>query len=210
VSDQSSRKVGLGGSVSSRNNHSGRQGGPYGKFSNLRFEMIGALLIAVASTLAGCTADTPIQSATSAPATAPASDPAWPQIDKALGREGAVHGNVYTISIPRDDLDVSIEGMDVPTAAGLQSTFWFYRCPCGKLNLVGQFLVADYESNDVIDALRAGRIKVASVSPYLLYEKPHLLLIRFQDEGDPVELVGTLREALRWMGKQRMPARKLN
>ncbi|HEX4793837.1 MAG TPA: DUF1259 domain-containing protein [Humisphaera sp.] len=168
-------------------------------------------MVAIACALTGCAAETPvIQSPTSAPATTPSSDPAWPQISKTLNHEGVIRDNVYTISIPRDDLDVNIEGMDVPTAAGLESVFWFYRCPCGKLNLVGQFLVADYEANDVIDALRAGRIKVASVSPYLLYEKPRLLLIRFQDEGDPVAMAETLREALRWMGKARMPARKLN
>lgn len=156
------RRVRFGGRFSRGDANPVRQGGPYGiaktryQISNFRFEILVGLVAAMVGALGGCAADTPVaQSLAAAPSTtAPASDPAWPQISKVLDREGVTRDNVYTISIPRDDLDVSIEGMDVPTAAGLESIFWFYRCPCGKLNLVGQFLVADYESNDVIDALR--------------------------------------------------------
>src|SRR5579875_2753442 len=67
------------------------------------------------------------------PATQP-SDPAWDAIAKALERKGVLHEGVYTITVPRDDLEVRIEGMPMPTAAGIASVFHFYRCPCGKMN----------------------------------------------------------------------------
>ena len=76
------------------------------------------------------------------------------------------------------------------------------------MNVVGQFIVADYEANDVIDALRAGHLYVASTGPALLYEKPRLMLIRFQGEGDAASLAKPIREALRWTGKERMAPRK--
>ncbi|HEX5244857.1 MAG TPA: DUF1259 domain-containing protein [Tepidisphaeraceae bacterium] len=145
----------------------------------------------------------------SASATSPAAED-WSAVAKALGRKGTVNGDVYHVTVPRDDLFVSIEGMEVPTQAGLSSDFWFYRCSCGHISLVGQFTVADYESNDVIDALRAGQMKIAALAPMLQYEKPHLLLIRFQGEGDAGAMAKTLREALRWTGKERMAPRKMN
>ena len=144
----------------------------------------------------------------SPPATSPAIED-WSTVAKALGRQGTVIGDVYHVTVPRDDLFVTIEGMEVPIQAGLSSDFWFYRCSCGHISLVGQFTVADYESNDVIDALRAGQMKIAALAPMLQYEKPHLLLIRFQGEGDAAAMAKTLREALRWTGKERMAPRKM-
>jgi len=133
----------------------------------------------------------------------------WSDVSSVLGKSGVLKDGVYTIAFPRDDLNVSIEGMDVPTPAGLGSTFWFYRCTCGKKSVVGQFVVADYEANDVIDALRARQMKVASLAPLLMYEKPRLMLIRFQAEGEPGAMAKTLKEALRWTGKARMAPQKI-
>lgn len=146
----------------------------------------------------------PSPTATTAPATQPA-DPAWPGIAKALERPGVLKDGTYTITIPRDDLDVTIDGMAIPTGAGIESIFYFYRCPCGKMNVAGQFVTADYESNDVVDALRRNAaMNVASIAPLLLYAKPNLTVIRFQAEGDPAVMAAILREALRWTGKERM------
>src|SRR5688572_11109173 len=112
------------------------------------------------------------------------SEAARKQIADALQREGEFENGVYRVVIPRDDLYVSIEGMDVPTAAGVESDFRFYHCPCGKTNIVGQFCLADYETNDVVDELREGQIEVTSVGAMLLHEKPRLVIVRFQAEGE--------------------------
>lgn len=126
----------------------------------------------------------------------------------ALGRAGVYRPpGVYVVSVPRDDLTVLIEGMAVPTSAGVESTFWFYYCPCGKTSVVGQFCVLDFEANDVIDALRAARIDVASVGPMLLHAKPAPLLIRFHAEGQPEPIALAIREGLRSTGKERNPKR---
>jgi hypothetical protein len=150
-----------------------------------------------------------------APATAPTTAPDlsdkdtppaahWAAIARILERPGVEHDGVYTITVPRDDWDVNIEGMPVPTAAGVASVFHFYRCPCGKTNVVGQFCVADYEVNDVIDALRAEHMQVASIGPMLLYSRTNPQLVRFQAEGKTEPIAKALREALRWTGKERM------
>jgi len=152
--------------------------------------------------------------ATSAPATtSPADDAvvddesdetAWKIITATLERDGTRKDAVLVVSVPRDDLFVAIDGMDVPTAAGVESTFNFYHCSCGKTSVVGQFCVADYESNDVIDALRAGHMEIASIGPMVLHSKVSPLLLRFQGEGKAADVAKTLREALRWTGKERM------
>jgi hypothetical protein len=130
-------------------------------------------------------------------------------VAEAVGaKPGETKGKVHTITLPREDLDVSTPDLgDVPVEAGLASTFRFWRCTCGKYYMVGEFVVADYEANDVIDSLRTGaHVYVASVAPILLQEKPRLLSVRFQGEGDIETLTKVLKDAVRWTGANRLKA----
>ena len=118
-----------------------------------------------------------------------------------------VTDQVYTVTVPRGDLDVKIDGMSVPASAGLASTFHFYRCTCGKMSVLGEFIVIDYEANDVIDALRLGAIiRITAVSPIAIGDKPHLLSVRFHGEGEATPLAKLVKEAMRWTGEGRMKA----
>jgi hypothetical protein len=130
-------------------------------------------------------------------------------VAEAVGaKPGETKGKVHTITLPREDLDVfSPDMLDIPVEAGLASTFRFWRCTCGKYYMLGEFLVADYEANDVIDSLRTGgHMSIASVAPILLQEKPRLLSIRFQGEGDIEALTKVLKDAVRWTGTNRSKA----
>jgi hypothetical protein len=130
---------------------------------------------------------------------------AWKQIAQTLGKEGQLKDGVYTVSFPRDDLTVRIEGMDVPTGAGLESTFHFYQCSCGKTVVIGQFVCADYEANDVAYALQKENLVISAMGPYLMYEKPRLLSVRFQAEGKPQPIAAAIHSALMWTGRNRIP-----
>jgi hypothetical protein len=128
----------------------------------------------------------------------------WKALDPVIGAKGEFKDEVYTYILPRNDLDVAVESMDVPAAAGIASEFHFFRCTCGKMRVVGQFCCADYEANDVIDAIRPGAlIAVANVGPMFISDKPRVTLVRFQGEGDAVELAKLLKSALGWMGDAR-------
>jgi hypothetical protein len=121
-----------------------------------------------------------------------------------MGRTGVARGDTYTVTIPRDDLLVLLDGNPVPVEAGLESRIHFYHACCGKLGVVGQIAAMEYELNDVIDALRAARIEVASVGPMLLHTRQAPMIVRLQGEGDAGELAKAVRAALKWMGKERM------
>jgi hypothetical protein len=151
--------------------------------------------------------------AADAKAAEPVSDDAPKKLDpahlKALtealeAKPGEIKGRVFTLTLPRADLDVNtIEMGDIPVEAGLATTIRMFRCGCGKYYVIGEFCVADYESNDVIDALRAGQFQIASVAPMLLQEKPRIVLIRFQGDNDIDGVIKTLKEAVRWVGENR-------
>jgi len=112
--------------------------------------------------------------------------------------------NILAINLPRTDLEVGhIDLGEIPTEAGLSSSIYFFPCPCGKMNAIGQLCVVDYEMNDVIDELRAARIKIASTAPMFIGARPQIMLIRFQGEGDAGKLAQAIKKALSWTGEDR-------
>ncbi len=142
-----------------------------------------------------------------APATQP--DDGWEVIAKELGMQGELKEGVYTVTLTRKDLEVRHDDGEIPPEI-LRTQFQFYRCDCGKMNVTGQFCLVDHETNDVIDALRGGMIKVVSVSPMLSGEHPRVLLLRFQGGGGAKEIAKTLKNALEWVGDARMTTRPVN
>jgi hypothetical protein len=132
------------------------------------------------------------------------------RLDEAFARKGDVQGGVYRLVTPRHDLLVTMDGMDVPPGAFLESDFRFWRCPCGKLLVNGQFVVADYEANDVINELQLGHLEIAGVGPLLLHENPRLMLIRFQGEGRAKGLAEALKSALSYTAEMRSFGRRID
>jgi hypothetical protein len=129
----------------------------------------------------------------------------WKPLDGIIGAKGEFKDDVYTYVLPRTDLNVAVDSMDVPAAAGIASEFHFFRCSCGKMRVVGQFCCADYETNDVIDAIRPGAIlEVASVGAMFISDRPRVTIVRFQGEGDAAAMAKLLKSALNWMGDARM------
>lgn len=179
--------------------------------SNLKFVISNLLGLAATLSAVGCsTTGGPAAATQPAPQVASAVQQAeadaWKQIAGVLGKPGELRDGVYTVTFPRDDLNVRIEGMDVPTAAGIESTFRFYVCSCGKTVVLGQFVCADYEANDVAYALQKENLLISTMAPYLLYEKPRLMMVRFQAEGKPQPLAQAIKSAIEWTGKNRTPA----
>jgi hypothetical protein len=147
------------------------------------------------------------------PTTAPTTPPSepnpdiaiWREMTKPLGGEQIPSKESFAVIVPRTDIDLESEMGQVPITAGIASKFYFFRCPCGKIKTLGELVICDYESDDVIDALRAGKFTVVSISPLLQSTRPTIVSVRFQAEGDGDDLVKTLREALDQTGR-RTPA----
>jgi hypothetical protein len=125
------------------------------------------------------------------------------QATDALGGESTFSKGVLAIKLVRSDLWVQADMGDIPAEAGIASDFYFFRCSCGKDRVVGQFALADYEVNDVIDVLRSGQIDVVSVSSMFTGDKPRMMALRFQGEGKAADLAKTLKAALGWVGEAR-------
>jgi hypothetical protein len=156
-----------------------------------------AALVLVAGTLCGCAGQTSSPAAAEQKSDHAMDSPDWWRVETA-----PLHGtqipsqDSFAVIVPRSDIDLESEMGQIPTSAGIESRFYFFRCPCGKVKVLGDFLARDYEADEVIDALRAGKFTVVSMSPILQNTRPIMISIRFQAEGEGDDLVQTLRHAL--------------
>ncbi len=160
------------------------------------------ITICLALTLVLLAGLSPTSAADETPTTQPTTAE-WETIGKELGIDGDLNDGVYTVTLLRKDLEIRTDDGEIPPGL-LKHEFQFYRCDCGKMNVAGQFSVVEYESNDVIDALRVGMMKIASVAPMFQGEHPRMLLVRFQGSGGSQQLAKTLKGALEWTGEARM------
>jgi hypothetical protein len=161
-----------------------------------------ALFLAVAiCLLSGCAAQGPAaQSRPSGPADSP---DWWRQVTLSLHGRQIPSDDSFAVIVPRNDIDLESDMGQIPISAGIASRFYFFRCPCGKVKTLGEFVVCDYEANDVLDAIRAGKFDVVSLSPILHNTRPSMVSIHFQGEGDAEDIVKTLRKALDQTGRIR-------
>jgi hypothetical protein len=124
-------------------------------------------------------------------------------IARELGPGGVDKDDVFTYTLPRPDLEVRTDAGAIPARA-TESRFHFFRCDCGKMNVTGHLAVADYEANDVIDALREGNVKVVSVAPMFFGDRPRVMAVHFQGEGGATTIAKAIKAALDWTGEARM------
>jgi hypothetical protein len=129
----------------------------------------------------------------------------WRALTQPLNGEQVPGDGSFAVIVPRRDIDLESEMGQVPTSAGIASRFYFFRCTCGKVKIVGDFLACDFETDDVLDALRGGKFTIDSMGPILQNTRPIVYSIRFQGEGDGPELIKALRNALDETGRRAPP-----
>jgi hypothetical protein len=125
----------------------------------------------------------------------------WRELTQSLGGQQIASADSYAVIVPRSDIDLESEMGQIPISAGISSKFYFFRCPCGKVKILGEFVVCHYETGDILDAIRGGQFDVVSIAPILQNTRPSMVSIRFQAEGDGDDLVKALRDALDHTGK---------
>ncbi|WP_028748300.1 DUF1259 domain-containing protein [Rhizobium mesoamericanum] len=128
-------------------------------------------------------------------------DPDWSATSKALGRSGAqAAGGVYRVGLPRSDLKVTLDGVQLKPALALGS--WLAFKPMGDRDVMvmGDLVLTQPEVNPVMTKLIENGFEVTALHNHLLRSEPATMYMHILGHGDAVKLATTLHAALQESG----------
>jgi hypothetical protein len=123
----------------------------------------------------------------------------WKPVADALGRPGQLaSGNtVYRVGLPRRDLSVTSQGVQIKPGLSLGGYAAFARYGGGTTMAMGDLVVTEDELPKVTDALQHNGIAQTALHKHLLEQTPPVWWTHFDAEGaDPAAIARGLKAAL--------------
>jgi hypothetical protein len=120
----------------------------------------------------------------------------WEKVATALGKSGSeMPGEVYRIALPRTDLKVTVDGVDIKPGFALGG--WVAFKSMGPSSMVmGDLVLTETEINPVMSKLFEGGLTVTAVHNHLLRAQPATFYMHLAGQGDPEKLASAVRAAL--------------
>jgi hypothetical protein len=125
-----------------------------------------------------------------------AAEPDGSKIAAALGKSGtAMPGGVYRVGLPRTDLHVTIDGVELKAGFALGS--WLAFQADGNATMVmGDLVLTEAEIEPVMTKLAEGGIDITALHNHLLRAQPPTFYMHVLGHGDAVTLATALHEGL--------------
>lgn len=119
----------------------------------------------------------------------------WKPVEDAMGRTGQVSGDVIRFGMPRKDLHVTLDGVEIKPALALGSWAAFKKDGNGAM-VMGDLVLTEGEIEAVMSTLQEGGIQESAVHNHLIGESPRILYMHIAAHGDPVQMAKAIKEAL--------------
>jgi hypothetical protein len=144
------------------------------------------------------------KTAAAAPA-GPAAAAAGPRLDTAMlariaGHEGEQTGDVYKITVGRDDLTVKDMGAVINARMGLNTWAAFVGTP-EKAAIAGDVAMLAREVTPVLKALRENGLDVVAIHHHMTDTEPSIYFLHYWGVGPAEQLARSFRAALDQLGK---------
>jgi hypothetical protein len=134
------------------------------------------------------------QTTSSSSASASTSD--WKQVEEAMGRPGQMQpGDVIKFGMPRKDLHVVLDSVDIKPGLALGSWVAFKRDSAGAM-VMGDLVLTDDEVEPVMLKLQNGGIHESAVHNHLIGELPHVMYMHIASHGDAGQMARVIHDAV--------------
>jgi hypothetical protein len=121
-------------------------------------------------------------------------------IETALGKKGKYvePESVYTVSLPRNDLKVSVKGENVPISFGFGGWVSIKKTIDGKSAvLMSDTVLLEEEVNPLISSAQTNDLEISAIHNHFFYEQPRIFYMHLHGMGDPVSLAKNYAAAIK-------------
>ena len=116
-------------------------------------------------------------------------------IEREIGKPGEILGDVYKISLPRTDLQVTVEGVLLKSGLALGS--WIAFRPVGQGAVAhGDLVLGEDEVTPVVRELEEHGVRITALHNHLMHELPRVIFLHFWGQGEAGKLAHHLKQAL--------------
>jgi hypothetical protein len=120
-------------------------------------------------------------------------------IDQAIGKPGELKDDVYKVSLPRKDLSVTLDGIQLKPGFALGTWIAFKQAGYDAV-VDGDLVLTEHEVGAMFTQLRKGGIGVSALHNHLIGETPRVMFLHIEGKGDAVKMATQIKEALRLTG----------
>ena len=122
------------------------------------------------------------------------------QLAKIIGHDGEQTGQVYKITIGRDDLGIKEMGATINARMGLNTWAAFYGSDADAV-VAGDVAMRENEVTPVLKALRASGIAVVAIHHHMTTTQPTVYFLHYWGKGPASKLASGVRAAVDQLGK---------
>jgi len=120
----------------------------------------------------------------------------WKAVEHALGRPGQLQGDgAYKFGLPRGDLKVTVDGVQVKPTLALGSWLAF-SSPGQDAMVMGDLVLTEDEVSPVMLALQENGLQITALHNHVLHETPRVMYMHIAGHGDAVKLAGSMKQVI--------------
>jgi hypothetical protein len=123
------------------------------------------------------------------------------KIAKLVGHDGEQNGQVYKITIGRDDLKIKEMGASINARMGLNTWAAFYGSDANA-EIAGDVAMLANEVTPVLKALRSNGLNVVAIHHHMTGTQPTIYFLHYWGTGPTEKLAAGFKAALNELGKK--------
>ncbi|HSS46041.1 MAG TPA: DUF1259 domain-containing protein [Burkholderiales bacterium] len=132
--------------------------------------------------------------------------PDYRQVLAYLDKKGDYKNHVFKVGIPRNDLQVNVDGVDTPTAFGFGGWLAMTKGKNGLDVMMGDLVLLQDEVNPVMSALLDNGLEVTALHNHFFWEEPRIFYMHVHGRGQAMELAKKVKPALDLIGNDAVGA----